>query len=685
MNIDIGINNNVKNEGLKNLIHYNIVFHYHNEPIELLTYYLNNLKFLFNNMIENDNCEINIIVNFFVSNLKIFKKLLRDKKFINSTNFNDFIHKIYENNANYVKTKYIKIKPNDYNFEIIIHEIVSKPNKNIYSDNYNNIIECYDNNKNIKCNTKTNIKINNDDIIDGSKSIGFKRYVANIMSWNIYEKLNNDNKNEKIFNQMKVFLFQIDFGTIIGLHILLHNSINNILLNDEQINLNKNNNKIFSFENFNYWFETKKFLSSNKFISNSYLTDVISSDNIETLYSQCDFYFFLLTHLLTVIQNFNIVHFTTLSIKQTHNKIIYNNKKINTIPNKPINYFDEYYKLNKMHYDKFYITDISLTFIHSGKISRPITYNKNYTSFSEDLLYTNLLFKLKKLIVPHPFLNITKCSYRPMIEIENKLTKNKNTKYELIYIFLPYDDICNYKSFDILNYIKGKKHDIEPQYQNDEITQFHKNALTFQTNELVSSNDIYNILPSSVKIELIDNNKINCDIQNKTNTNVYKNKYKNSKDIFEFYNKNNYSYDKNILFKYKDLLVAFDSDTNKTYYEKILRNIENNDMLNYYNNEYNFYNAEYKIPSHINLKYPKNNNLIYLISDFIHDYITNFLQIKNLSKEIANETIFNVLDKIDDIININNSEDIYKYKNKYIKYKSKYLELKKNICSNKFY
>ena len=56
-----------------------------------------------------------------------------------------------------------------------------------------------------------------------------------------------------------------------------------------------------------------------------------------------------------------------------------------------------------------------------------------YTSFSEDLLYTSLLFKLKKLIIPHPFLNITKCSHKQL----NKQLNNKENKYELIYIFLP--------------------------------------------------------------------------------------------------------------------------------------------------------------------------------------------------------------------------------------------------------
>ena len=60
------------NKILKNLIYYNIVFYYHNEPIELLTYYFDNLNYLFANMIKDDNNQLIFSVNFFVSNLKNF-------------------------------------------------------------------------------------------------------------------------------------------------------------------------------------------------------------------------------------------------------------------------------------------------------------------------------------------------------------------------------------------------------------------------------------------------------------------------------------------------------------------------------------------------------------------------------------------------------------------------------------
>lgn len=59
-------NNDINiNEKFDDLIYYNIVFYYHNEPIELMTYYLNNLQFLLNNMIKTNKTQIQICVNFF--------------------------------------------------------------------------------------------------------------------------------------------------------------------------------------------------------------------------------------------------------------------------------------------------------------------------------------------------------------------------------------------------------------------------------------------------------------------------------------------------------------------------------------------------------------------------------------------------------------------------------------------
>ena len=136
----IKINDKLKTHKIyDNLIYYNIVFYYHNEPIELIKYYLENLNFLLANMIKSDNNQIIFCICFFVSNLKEFVKLLKNKKFINHDNFTHNKHIIYENKINYIETNFIKIKINDYDFEILVHEIISKPNKNISPNNYDNI------------------------------------------------------------------------------------------------------------------------------------------------------------------------------------------------------------------------------------------------------------------------------------------------------------------------------------------------------------------------------------------------------------------------------------------------------------------------------------------------------------------------------------------------------------------
>jgi hypothetical protein len=69
----------INNKKFKNFIYYNIVFYYHNEPIELMTYYLNNLKFLFNNIIHDNNNLIQFCISFFVSDLDKFIESLKKK------------------------------------------------------------------------------------------------------------------------------------------------------------------------------------------------------------------------------------------------------------------------------------------------------------------------------------------------------------------------------------------------------------------------------------------------------------------------------------------------------------------------------------------------------------------------------------------------------------------------------
>lgn len=85
-----------------------------------------------------------------MSNLKDFLLSLKNHYYIN--NNNNFVldkHIIYENDINHITTKYIKLKLQKYNFNKIIHEIISKPNKNIFHNDYDNIYSCNKINKNI--------------------------------------------------------------------------------------------------------------------------------------------------------------------------------------------------------------------------------------------------------------------------------------------------------------------------------------------------------------------------------------------------------------------------------------------------------------------------------------------------------------------------------------------------------
>lgn len=697
-------NNDIKiNEKLDDLIYYNIVFYYHNEPIELMTYYLNNLQFLFNNMIKTNKIQIQICVNFFVSNIDKFIDLLKQKKYIQTTNnYIKYKHIIYENKTNYIETEYIDIKPTNYDFEIRIHEIISKPLKNMTKYNSNNICK-YNDDEFIF----TSQKINELNVNDGSKSIGFKRYASNIMSWNIYEKIKNKNDNYKNFNQVKVFLFQIDYGTIIGIHIFLHSSIDKLVYNNVNYNLNdiksfsdlskqiynkkdnkknknkndKNNKNINMIGNLSYWFEIKQFLLSKKFITNTYSIDIVK--NNETLYSVYDFFYFVLTHLQTVINNFNIVHFTTLGIKNINKPITtnYNNNniEINSFPYKPNAY--EFNKLFKQHYDKFYITDIRLTYLYQNDISKPITYSKNYTSFSEDLLYSSLLFQLKKLIIPHPFLNTTKCSYK-----HKPLINNNNTINELIYIFLPQDDVGNYKIFDIINYTNNKKHKVDLTFQTDEIDKFIENVKI----KYVVNDNIYDDILQNNKLNygLINNDLIKCNIQNMTNTLIYINKYKNSKFIFDEYNKFISNVNKISKFnklidnkkftpiEYNNLIVIFNSTTNINNYTKIISEANKTNLINYYNDKYNFYNINYKINKSVKTNSDDNVSKIFLqITQHLYNYLIDDLWIIKHIK---------MTDDKYDYIELKDIKNKYmyeetNYQSKYLKYKEKYISLKKSL------
>lgn len=424
----------------KKLLYYNLTFYYHNEDIELLSYYLKNIDTIYKNIKSNNQYDIIIDISFFVSDLEIFITKLR-----NIIKFYTKIEKVYENKFNFIELKIIKIKFVDYDFSVCIKQNLSFPNKLIkfFNDNIKN----------------SNNDCNNIDY--GNNSIGFKRYCNNIICWNKYYYLKSYHKNKYI--DIKLFSWQIDFGTFIGMPTILHPKINKMFYtsNDIEINLfEKTNNPLYDISN--YWYCSKHFLKNNDNISNKYLLDnhIIESDKLENLYSEYDFYYFVITHIDTVVENFNIVNFTPLSIHNyKNNKLLYNNKKYvySGFPNiktkitqfKPKNKITGdsiYTNLTKGHYDKYYIVDISLTYLKYDSENKkiPITYNKNYTSFNEDIIYTTMLLKINNLFIPHPFLGISKC-------INKDNGKNNFTpKYtEIIYSILPYDDINNLKPFDI--------------------------------------------------------------------------------------------------------------------------------------------------------------------------------------------------------------------------------------------
>ena len=160
---------------------------------------------------------------------------------------------------------------------------------------------------------------------------------------------------------------------------------------------------------------------------------------------------------------------------------------------------------------------------------------------------------------------------------------------------MPTDDIGNYKIFDILNYTNGKKHNVNFKIQNDEILKFINGI---ELNKLIVNNDDDDLYMNlDYDANKLVNKNIKCSIDNKTNTNVYIEKYKNSKNIFDFFNKkiiNNLAIGKNnLLVQYKNLLIVFNSYSNIQYYNKII--LDSKISIEYYNDKYNFYNNKYKL------------------------------------------------------------------------------------------
>ncbi len=596
----------VDNETIeKKLLFYNIIFFYHNESIELIDYYLKNIRTILDNF-KSTNTET-IIFNFvvFVSKLDEFIEELKKHKTVKIIK-NKYPEKIIENDTHHIDLDSITININDIILQI--KTIKSIPNQTINNFDFKNLSLNY-----------------------GTGSIGYKRYCANILSWNIQEYMKNN--YSKKYDIIKTLLLQIDFGTFIGMPAMLHKDITKMLYTEEEKEidlLNPKNNPLFEISN--YWFCSKQFLNKERtnICSRYNIQNNITDDTLENIYSEFDFYYYLLAHISSVINNYNIVNFTTLGIHSyDKNKLIYNGQQYvySGFPNirqkitqlRPKNKIDEgikYTNITKGHYDKFYIIDITLTFIKNKKIVSPLTYNKNYTSFGEDILYTKMLSNITHMVVPHPFLAISKCKTN-IAQFQNK---PNNKSYELIYMLLPYDDVNNLKSYELKKWTKKSDQGVLFEKQDYEIDEFKKLHIGGNIGE-----------------------NIECNISFKTNTKIYTEKLNAVKEVYAKHNNT-----EDVTYHQNDKLKLI------IFYDKNIKNFKDlSKKKGEYNNQYKF-------------NYDINNSFYYIelekgpinYSNNITEYIKKYLINGDCQEYIGGN-----------------------YYDKYIKYKLKYLYLKKNLIN----
>lgn len=611
------------------LLDYILTFFYHKEQIELIEYYLENIETIFKTIFSNNKCEIRFDIIFMVSNLDIFYNNLKNYlKKEEITIVDTYNQKVYENNTKYVEFKVYKVKINKYSYFIKIKQILSIPNSVVYD-----FIQ------------KNKDKFEEYDVDYGTNSIGFKRYCNNILCWNIQKNL----ESEYYYSSVRVLSWQIDFGTYIGMPAILHADIKTMIYGDETFNLfESKDNKLKELSN--YWYCSKNFLADTEICKDYMIEKYINNGVIENIYSNNDFYYFIITHIDSVLNNFDILMFSALGIHDSISyKIIYNDKIYNYSGFQNVNQMitqfkpknkivngEPYTNISKGHYDKCYIIDISLCFIIERKKNKePLTYNKNYTSFGEDILFTNVLLKIKHLVVPHPFLAISKCiksetkpkvqsKVEPEVESDIKLISDnlksltiEKKRIELVYVLLPYDDVNNLKKFELSNWINKKSKSVAFVTQNDEIDEFIKKQKEYD----------------SIK----KGGNILCDIRNKTDSSIYTKKVKTVKKM----------YDEKIsteeISKLNDVII----DNICVLFDKNIKNFEAL-LKNEYNKEYifgtNFEKYEFNRLK-TDLKYNYNN----VITNFIKRYL----------------------------INGGKCEKDNEFKNKYLKYKIKYLNLKK--------
>ena len=587
------------------LLFYNITFFYHNEQIELFNHYLKNIQTMIDNIKSNVNNIIIFNFLFFVSNLEEFiNKISGIKEVIIKKEI--YTENIIETEEEQIELRKIDIMIDNIPFQII--NINTFPNRKINDF----IIE--------------NRELNSLNINCGINSIGYKRYCANILSWNIQKYL--EKTYNKIYHDIRTFLFQIDFGTFVGMPIILHKEIKKMLYKEEreEVDLfNVEDNPLYEISN--YWFCSKNFLAIEKTnICNNYIINE-SEEIQENIYSNYDFYYFMISHISSVINNYNIINYTCLGIHDyDKNKVIYKDKeyKYSGFPNinqkitqfKPKNKKEKeikYNKLTKGHYDKFYIVDISLTYIKNKKSKSHITYNKNYTSFNEDISYSKMLLKLTNLMVPHPFLAISKCSLK--VKDKEKI-KNNNQLHESIYMLLPKDDLNNLKCYELNKWTNVSDPGVLFEKQEEEIDEFNK---------MNGGGEEYE-----------------CNISKKTDTRIYSEKLDKVKKLY------NELKSQNILnsFNYRiiDKLIIFYDNNIKIFSDLLKKKSE-------YNDKYNFDSSDFT----------DNNNFLILKKDNMYDYTNNITEF------------------IKDYLNNSNCNKYIggKYYKKYIKYKTKYILMKK--------
>ncbi len=589
------------------LLFYNITFFYHNEQIELFNHYLKNIQTMIDNIKSNANNTIIFNFLFFVSNLEEFiNKISGIKEVIIKKEI--YTENIIETEEEQIELRKIDILIDNIAFQII--NINTFPNRKI-----NNFI-------------LENRELNALNINCGINSIGYKRYCANILSWNIQKYL--EKTYNKIYQDIRTFLFQIDFGTFIGMPVILHKDIKKMLYKEdrEEVDLfSEEDNPLYEISN--YWFCSKNFLARETTnICNNYIIDE-SEEIQENIYSNYDFYYFMISHISSVINNFNIINYTCLGIHDyDKNKIIYKDKeyKYSGFPNinqkitqfKPKNKKEKeikYNKLTKGNYDKFYIVDISLTYIKNKKSKSHITYNKNYTSFNEDISYSKMLLKLTNLMVPHPFLAISKCS----LKIKDKeKAKNNNQLYESIYILLTKDDLDNLKCYELNKWTNVSDPGVLFEKQEEEIEEFNKNIMYGGGEEY------------------------ECNISKKTDTRIYSEKLDKVKKLYNELQSQNIINKLN--YRIIDKLIIFYDNNIKIFSDLIKKKSE-------YNDKYNFDSSDLT------------NNANFLI----------------LKKENSFDYTNNITEFIKDYLNISNCTKYVggKYYKKYIKYKTKYILLKK--------